>query len=134
MAAGKYDFSIEQGTSFRLSIVHKDDQGNPIDMSGYCARLVWKTSSGETTTFSSENTDYSQYKFSIDAPNGKITLLIPAHTTNNYTFSNAKYDLEIKTPQDFYLGGGKYTERVLFGSATIVKRFSQTTDLLGCST
>lgn len=60
MAASKYDFSIEQGSSFRLSIVHRDDSGNPIDMTGYCARLTWKTSGGELMVFSSENTNYAQ--------------------------------------------------------------------------
>jgi len=36
MAASKYDFSIEQSSSFRLSIVHRNDSGNPINMTGYC--------------------------------------------------------------------------------------------------
>lgn len=134
MAASKYDFSIEQGSSFRLSIVHRDDSGNPIDMTGYCARLTWKTSGGELMVFSSENTNYAQYKFTIDPPNGKITLLIPAGVTNDYTFSSAKYDLEIQTPQDLYLGGGKNVERVLYGVVTILKRFSQSTEQLSCST
>jgi hypothetical protein len=134
MAASKYDFSIEQGTSFRLSIVHRDDSGDPINMTGYCARVIWKTSSGETMTFNSENTNNSQYKFTIDPLNGKITLLIPASVTNNYAFTNAKYDLEIQTPQDLYLGGGKNVERVLYGTVTILKRFSQSTEQLSCST
>lgn len=38
MAASKYDFSIEQGTSFRLAITYKDKDKNPIDITNYCAR------------------------------------------------------------------------------------------------
>jgi hypothetical protein len=134
MAASKYDFSIEQGSSFKLSLTNKDASGNAINMTGYCARLVWKTNTGDTMVFSSDNTDYSKYKFTLDALNGKITLLIPATITNNYTFNNAKYDLEIKTPQDLYLGGGKHTERVIYGMVMIIHRFSQTIEQLSCST
>lgn len=43
MAASKYDFSIEQGTSFKLSLRYKDAAGVPIDLTGWCARLIWKT-------------------------------------------------------------------------------------------
>ena len=39
MAASQYDFSIEQGTSFKLSLIYKDADNNPINISGYCAKL-----------------------------------------------------------------------------------------------
>ena len=41
MPASKYDFSIEQGTSFKLALIYKDPNNNPftagtsIDMSHY---------------------------------------------------------------------------------------------------
>lgn len=133
MAAKQYDFSIEQGASFRLSLTYKDSNGNVIDLSNYCARMVIKIGNNEYKTFSSLNTDYSEYKFIIDGPQGTITLLLPANTTNNYNFSSAKYDLELQSPQDLYMGGGKYTIRVLYGIISIIKRFSQSTTLLDCS-
>jgi hypothetical protein len=40
MAATKYNFSIEQGTSFRLSLTYKDKDKNPINITNYCARLI----------------------------------------------------------------------------------------------
>lgn len=133
MGAKLYDFSIEQGTSFRLSLTYKDSNGDIIDLTDYCARLTMKTGSNEYKTFSSLNTNFSEYKFTIDGPQGTITLLIPATTTNNYTFNSAKYDLELQSDQDLYSGGGKYTLRVLYGTITIVKRFSQSTTILDCS-
>jgi hypothetical protein len=39
MAASKYDFAIEQGTSFRLSLIYKDVNNTPINLTGWCARL-----------------------------------------------------------------------------------------------
>lgn len=132
MSAGNYDFKIEQGTSFTLSLVYKDSQGNPVNLTGWCARLVWKSNSG-TETFSTE-TSNSDYRFDIDEINGKLILQFPASTTNNFSFTNAKYDLELQSPDDFYNEGGKYTTRLLSGTISIVKRFSQTNDVLMCET
>jgi hypothetical protein len=133
MAAKQYDFSIEQGSSFRLSLTYKDENKNIIDLTGYCARLILKVGGSEYKTFTTLNADYSEYKFVIDEAQGTLTLLIPASATNGYTFTSAKYDLELQSPQDLYAGGGKYTIRVLYGTISIIKRFSQSTTLLDCT-
>lgn len=132
MAASKYDFAIEQGSSFKMSLIYKDQDGNPVDLTGWCARLIWKTNTGTTQVFSSDNLDYNVYKFSIDDPNGKLTILFPATTTNNFNFSTSKYDLELQSPDDLYSGGGKYTIRILYGVINIVKRYSQASEVLDC--
>ena len=132
MAANKYDFSIEQGSSFKISLIYKDANSNPINMTNWCARLIWKTSSGHTQIFSSENTDYSTYKFIIDDLEGKLTLMLPSSTTNDFNFTSAKYDMELQSPDDLYDGGGKYTVRLLYGLITIIKRFSQNNTALEC--
>jgi hypothetical protein len=134
MAASKYDFAIEQGTSFKISLIYKDANNNPINLTDWCARLTFKTNANITFIFSSENLDYSVYKFQIDAAAGKLTLMIPANTTNGFNFNTAKYDLELQSPDDLYDGGGKYTTRLLFGTINIVKRFSQSNNPLECST
>lgn len=133
MAASKYDFPIEQGTSFRLAIIYKDKDGNIVDITGWCARLVWKTNNGTIQTFSTENTDLSLYNFSINGPEGKLTLLLPASTTNNFTFLTAKYDLELISDEDLYIGGGKQTTRLLNGTVSIISRYSKTDTNIGCS-
>lgn len=130
MSAGKYDFSIEQGTSFTLSLVYKDNNGNPVDLTGWCARLVWKSNSG-IETFTTETTN-PNYRFEIDEINGKLILQFPASITNNFAFNSAKYDLELQSPDDLYNGGGKYTTRILYGTITLIKRFSQTNNNLEC--
>lgn len=132
MSAQKYDFPIEQGTSFRLAITYKDKDGNVVDLSGWCARLIWTTNTGSTQVFSTENTDLSLYSFTIDGNNGKLTFLLPATITNSFTFNSAKYDLEIQSTEDLYTGGGKYTTRILFGTINIIKRFSQATSQIDC--
>lgn len=132
MAASKYDFTIEQGTSFKISLIYKDNAGNPINLTGWCARLIWKTNTNITQTFSSDNIDHNVYKFTIDDAAGKLTLMIPASTTNAFNFNTAKYDLELQSPEDLYSGGGKYTTRLLFGTVNILKRFSQAQQPLNC--
>lgn len=132
MSAGNYDFNIEQGTSFRMSLVYKDANGDPIDITDWCARLTWRTSSNVTQTFTTENTDLTAYKFEIVGPEGKINFLLPAATTNALSFNTAKYDLELQANYDHYSQGGKYTVRIIYGTVTILKRNSKSADALEC--
>lgn len=133
MPASKYNFPIEKGTSFKLSLAHKESNGTPINLTGWCARLIWITDEGVTQTFLTTNTDYSVYKFTLDGVNGKLTLLLPATTTNNFSFLTAKYDIELQSPDDLYSGGGKYTIRLLSGVITIVPRNSEADTTFSCS-
>lgn len=138
MAASKYDFSIEQGSSFKLSIVYKDANGVPIDLTGYCARIIWKTNTGSLQVFSSDNNDSpGVYKFQINDEQGKLTFMLPSHTTNLFKFRSARYDLEIQSDDSFYGDGtinegGKYTVRLLFGTINIVPRNSTSDSVLDC--
>jgi hypothetical protein len=58
--------------------------------------------------------------------------MIPAGTTNSFLFNAAKYDLELQSDDDLYVGGGKYIIRLIYGTINIVKRFSQSSSLLEC--
>lgn len=133
MPASEYNFSIDQGSSFTITLTNKDSDGNIINLTGYCARLIMTTNKSQSYTFNTENIDYSQYKFLIEGSLGKITLYIPASATNLFTFDNAKYDLELQSPNDHYIGGGKYTERILYGVITLNKRYSKSPSLLDCA-
>lgn len=133
MAAANYNFSIEQGSSYSFVMVYKDADGNVVDLTDWCGRITWKTNSNDTIVFQTGHNG-SDYKFTLDGPNGKFTLLWPANTTNAYTFNTAKYDFELQSPDGFYAGGGFFTERILYGTVTITKRFSQSTSALECQT
>ena len=87
-------------SSFKLQLIYKDSNSNPINLSGYCARLSWNTNLNQAQSFTTENSDYSTYKFEINTPtsDGKLTFFLPASTTNGFSFSSAKYDLELQTP------------------------------------
>lgn len=132
MPASKYDFSIEQGTSFKLSLIYKDSTGTPVNISNWCSRLIWTTDEGVSQVFSTNNTDYSIYKFTIAGPEGKILLQLPAATTNLFTFLKAKYDLELESHNDMYAGGGKEIIKLIFGTVKIIPRYSENNTLLDC--
>jgi hypothetical protein len=132
MPASKYDFTIEQGTSFRLSLVYKDQNHNVIDITNWCARLTWVTNTGTTETFTTDNIDPDLYSFTIDGANGKLTLLLPASITNDFIFKTARYDLELQSDDDLYVGGGKETIRILYGIVSINSRYSNSNTLLEC--
>lgn len=132
MSAQQYNFSIEQGSSFELTITYSDNNGNPIDLTGWCGRIIVSRDDSIIDTFLTTNVDLSLYKFSIDAPNGKLFLQIPATTTNEYTYNIGKYDLELESDDDIYAGGGKDIRRLLYGDITIIKRYSETSNLLDC--
>jgi hypothetical protein len=133
MAASKYDFSIEQGTSFRLAITYKDKNKNPINITDYCARLTWTTNTGHTQVFTTENTDPSLYSFTVGGNNGQIILMLPASITNTLDFSIAKYDLELKSDTDLYTGGGKEVARLLYGTVSLIKRHSKFSTEVSCA-
>jgi len=130
MAAGKYDFTIEQGSSFKLSLIYKDSSEIPINITNWCARLIWTTSKGIVQVFSTTNVDYTLYKFTITGAEGKLLLQFPASVTNNFLFDSAKYDLELESPSAMYSGGGKEIIRLIFGGVKIIRRNSDT--LLSC--
>jgi hypothetical protein len=133
MSASKYDFTIDQGSSFRLAIIYKDKNKKIVDITGWCARLVWTTNAGINQVFTTQNTDPTLYNFYIDGPNGKITLLFPATVTNMFNFATAKYDLELISVDDLYEGGGKQTTRLLYGMVNINKRYSRSDNVVGCT-
>lgn len=133
MSASKYDFPIEQGSSFKMAMIYKDATGTPINLTGWCARIMWTTNLNQVQVFSTQNTDYSVYKFMLDGPEGKMTLLLPSTTTNNFNFSTARYDLELQSPDTLYSNGGNYTVRVMYGTVTISKRYSKNNTELDCN-
>lgn len=132
MSALEYNFEIEQGSSFKLTLVYKDKDGNVIDITDWCARLMWTTQSGAVQTFTTTNTDFGIYKFELIGAEGKLNLMIPAEMTNSYTFDWAKYDLELQSDTEMYTGSGKNTIRILYGVITLLKRNSGSYDNLEC--
>lgn len=97
MAAGKYSFTIEQGSTVDFSIIYNDSNGNPIDLSQYDAKMQIRLTYGSTpfiTLSSSINSDGTGLNMT-NASSGSIGIYIASCTSSLLNFDVASYDLDI---------------------------------------
>ena len=112
MAAGRYSFTLEQGTTVDFELQYKDSGSNPIDLSGYTGKMeIRSTYSGSGTTYltltSSLGDTYSKAadnaflsfsgsNLTTPTTSGSIGVYIGYELTDELTFTDeAYYDLEI---------------------------------------
>ena len=132
MAAGKYNFTIEQGTTVDFEIQYKDSNNNPIDLTSYSGRLQIRSNFADDsgtiflTLSSSRNSDGTGLNFSgsnsITPPtSGSIGIFIAACTSSTLTFNQALYDLEI------YSGSSEcpFTVRLIQGTVKLSKEVTR---------
>lgn len=127
MAAGKYSFVIEQGSTVNFEIQYKDSSNTPVDLTGYTGRMQIASDYSSVpnrtvylTLSSSLNPDGTGLNFSgsngsTPPASGSIGIYIAACTSSLLTFTTAKYDLEI------YSGSGAcpLTVRLLEGQVSL---------------
>jgi hypothetical protein len=79
---------LDQGSNFTILFRYLDDDGNPIDLTGYHARSQMRRSyySANATTFSTNISD---------SANGNVTLSLNANTTANLKIGRYVYDVEV---------------------------------------
>lgn len=102
--APRYTFIIEQGSTTNFEVRYLDDSSNPIDLSGYQARMQLRPSVESDTILlalsSSLQPDGTGLNMSgstgaLPLSSGSIGVYISAATSSALTFSEAVYDLEI---------------------------------------
>jgi hypothetical protein len=93
MAAGTYDITIEQGATFRLELVYKDDAAEPIDLTGYTARMKIKITNPSVPDIIELTTENGG--IIITPLTGMIELYISEEDTEDLRFTTAVYDLEL---------------------------------------
>lgn len=109
MAAGKYSFVIEQGTTVNFEIQYKDSNNNPVDLTGYSGRMQLRPNYADATATvyltlsSSLNSDGTGLNFSgsngtTPPTSGSIGIYIASCTSSLLTFNTSYYDLEIYYP------------------------------------
>jgi len=132
MAAGKYNFTIEQGATTDFEIQYKDSNNQAVDLTEYTGRLQIRpnfadnTASILLTLSSSRNSDGTGLNFSgsnsITPPtSGSIGIFIAACTSSTLTFNQALYDLEI------YSGSSEcpFTVRLIQGTVKLSKEVTR---------
>lgn len=108
MPAGSYNFSIEQGATFSLTMTWKINQ-NPVNLTGYTARLKAKPN---VNRFSVLNWTTESGNISLGGENGKITLTMSAEDTFKLVAGKYIYDLELVV--------GATVTRLLRGEITVL--------------
>tara|TARA_Y100000385_G_C12660879_1_gene453700 strand:+ start:66 stop:461 length:396 start_codon:yes stop_codon:yes gene_type:complete len=121
MAAGRYSFTIEQGTTVNFELAYKDADNNPFDLTGYDGKMQIRPTPGSDVVYvtlsSSLDPDGTGLNFSgsngINPPtSGTIGVFISANSSSQFNFSEASYDLEISTTSG---DGIVYVTRLLEG-------------------
>ena len=108
MAAGKYNFTIEQGTTVKLEFAYKDSNGDPIDLTDYSGRMQIRPDYADNTKTSyiylssSMNDDGTGLNFGgssgANSPAlGTIGVYISAISSSTLNFDSAYYDIELQS-------------------------------------
>jgi len=131
MSAGRYSFTIEQGATLDFELAYKDSNNDPIDLTGYQARMQIRPSVGSDTVYitlsSSLDPDGTGLNLSgsdgLNPPtSGTIGIYISANSSSQLDFSEAVYDLELATGSTYPVvtrlleGAVKLDKNVTLGS------------------
>lgn len=131
MAAGKYSWVLEQGTTINFEIQYADANGNPIDLTGYNGKMQLKSGYADNnptiylTLSSSLNPDGTGLNFSgsngtTPPTSGSIGIYIASCTSSMLEFDTALYDLEIYSGSDC-----PYTVRLLEGQVKLSREVTR---------
>ena len=113
MAAGVYNFSIEQGSTVDFEIQYKDSSSNPISLASstvnmairpaFGAEAIVEMSSSVATTYAKRSgsafLSVSGSNLTTPVTSGSIGLYIGHAVTDSFTFGQAIYDIELTTGQ-----------------------------------
>jgi hypothetical protein len=92
MSAGKHNFYCEQGATFSSLLTWKDQDGDPINVTGYSAAMQVRSKpcTDPILTLTSSNG-----KIALGGALGTITLTLAATETDDLTPGTYIYDLEL---------------------------------------
>ena len=123
MAAGRYSFTIEQGSTTNFTIVYTDSTGTPIDLTSYSSKMQIRPYVGSPnviiTLSSSLNADGTGLNMS-NAASGAIGIYIASCTSSQFTFNEAVYDLDIISGSNC-----PYVNRILEGKVKLSKEVTE---------
>ena len=128
MAAGKYSFVIEQGSTLNFEIQYKDSTGTPINLTGYSGKMQIRSDYADnnpttyitlSSSLASDGTglNFSGSNGSTPLSSGSIAVIISAVSSSLFTFDTAKYDLELTY--------GSTVTRILEGNIKLSKEVTR---------
>lgn len=96
-AAQVYDYTVEQGTTFRRTITWYNDDAQTVlrDLTGYTARMQIRPTVASTDVLLSLTNTAG---ITLGGTAGTIAIVMTDAQTAAFTFTTAVYDLEMITP------------------------------------
>jgi hypothetical protein len=106
MEPAKYDMKCKAGTTFRKTFKFKDRNENPIDFTGYSARMHVRLAIEDDEPLVILHSDYvadppvevSYGTITIGVEDGVIDLFIADTVTSEFAAASYVYDLELVSP------------------------------------
>lgn len=98
MSQGIYNMTIEQGSTFKLSLVYKNHLNAIVDLTGYSARMQIRSTLSASTKLFEVTTDTPEQLWIVPSA-GQINIKIPHTSTSALAPSIAVYDLEIESSE-----------------------------------
>lgn len=128
MAAGKYSFVIEQGSTVNFEIQYKDSNSNPVNLTGYSGKMMIRSGYADanpityavlSSSLAADGTglNFSGSNGTTPPTSGSIGIYISAASSSNFTFTTAQYDLEITS--------GSIVNRILGGQVSLSKEVTR---------
>jgi hypothetical protein len=112
--AGIVNITIYNNADFSQLLTVTDESGNPINFTGYSAKMAIANTAPPGTTYWTLSSSGDSPEITFPNPvQGQIQLLIPESITKGFTFSSGVYDLLLFAP-----GGG--VNKLLHGTVTVV--------------
>ncbi len=109
MAAGTYNFTIEQGVTFTLSLTYTDPSDAAIDLTGYSAQMMLKETHSARKPLITATTGNG--KITLGGTEGTVDVVLSAVETGNLPVITGVYDLEIVS--------GEAVARLIQGTFTV---------------
>lgn len=103
--AAIHNFSLDQGSTFAITVTIRDNAGDPLDLTAYTARGQIRK------TYQSENATNFEIQILSPPDTGKLTLALDADVTEGLAAGRYVYDVEIVN--------GTVVNRVLQGQITV---------------
>ena len=91
--AAVYDITIEQGATFRLSLIWKDSSNVPVNLTGYTARMQVRRSYTDTVIQLAMTTEGGS--ITLGGAAGTINVVSAATATEDIAARAGVYDLEL---------------------------------------
>ncbi len=108
--AANYDIVCDQGATFSRILTWQDSSANPVNLTGYTARMQVRATADSSTVLLSLTTENS--RITLGGAAGTITLLVSATDTAAVTAGEYVYDLEV-------ISSGGTVTRLIQGCFTV---------------